>query len=359
MIGFVKNLLCEYSWLTHIAIAFFVCLVISYTQYRFHKKLGRKLVKSEHFIFKAFLDSIYWPLLIFIWLSMIFFSLDTFPILKSTIYLSINKYLIQMRIISDIVLMGWLFMNFIKKVENLLLQGVVKSRLQDPTTIHAVSKFARIVAIMIVLLFAFQAFDMPISGLVAFGGGSAIVVGIAGQQIFANYLGGLIIYSDRHFMVGDWIYSPDKNVEGVIEAINWRTTTIRTPDKCALFVPNSMFSSIITVNMSRMTNWRINEMISLRYQDIDLVESIVNDIKIMIYNHIDIDRTQNFMVSLYKFSEYSLDISVVAYTKTTDRRKYKEVLQDILIKIFMIIRSSGAEIAVPLQISLVKNNKTI
>lgn len=35
--------------------------------------------------------------------------------------------------------------------------------------------------------------------------------------ILANFFGGLTIYLDRPFAVGEWIRSPDKEIEGTVE----------------------------------------------------------------------------------------------------------------------------------------------
>jgi MscS family membrane protein len=350
MIDFINNLFREYSWIPEIGIVVFSSIVLNYTHYRFNRKLRKKLLSGGHFILNAVVESIYWPALLFLWLNTIFFVLDNFPIIEYTLYTAVHKFLTKVRLISNITLMGWFFMKFIKNFEQLLLQGSVKSRFQDQTTIHAVSKISRVLATLIIMMCAFPVFGMPVSGLVALGGGSALILGIAAQQVFANYLGGLIIYSDRHFKVGDWVYSPDKNIEGIIESINWRTTSIRTFEKRALYVPNSIFSSITLVNATRMTHWPIKEVIPLRYQDIESLEPIANDIELMLSKRKEIDNSQTIISCLEKFSPYSIDLLVIANTKITTKTEYRQFLHKLLLEIYKIIKSHGAEIAIPKQV---------
>ena len=50
-----------------------------------------------------------------------------------------------------------------------------------------------------------------------------------------------MVYMDRPFSIGDWISSPDKDIEGTVEQIGWRSTRIRTFDKRPLYVPNAIF----------------------------------------------------------------------------------------------------------------------
>jgi MscS family membrane protein len=44
--------------------------------------------------------------------------------------------------------------------------------------------------------------------------------------------------------VGEWIRSPDKQIEGSVEAISWRHTRIRAFNKNPIYVPNALFTTI-------------------------------------------------------------------------------------------------------------------
>ena len=77
----------------------------------------------------------------------------------------------------------------------------------------------------------------------------------------------MFVYLDRPFAVGDWVRSPDREIEGTVENIGWRVTRIRTFDKRPLYIPNSIFSQIAVENPSRMSNRRIKETIGIRYDD--------------------------------------------------------------------------------------------
>ena len=116
-------------------------------------------------------------------------------------------------------------------------------------------------------LMVLQSLGVSVSGLLAFGGIGGIAVGFAAKDMLANFLGGLSIYLDRPFAVGDWIRSPDRSIEGTVEDIGLRVTRIRTFDQRPLYVPNSTFSSVSLENPSRMTNRRIYETIGVRYED--------------------------------------------------------------------------------------------
>ena len=99
-------------------------------------------------------------------------------------------------------------------------------------------------------LFCFygEHFGMSLSGLLTFGGIGGLAVGMAGKDILSNFFSGIMLYFDRPFSIGDWIRSPDRNIEGTVAEIGWRITKITTFDNRPLYVPNSLFSSISVEN---------------------------------------------------------------------------------------------------------------
>ncbi|MDW3125364.1 mechanosensitive ion channel family protein, partial [Vibrio sp. 1974] len=170
-----------------------------------------------------------------------------------------------------------------------------------------------------------QAFGLSLSGLLTFGGVGGLIVGLAAKDLLSNFFGGLMIYFDRPFKVGDWIRSPDRQIEGTVERIGWRMTSIRTFDKRPLYVPNSVFSNIVVENPSRMLNRRIYEVVGLRYDDADKVPEIITAVREMLKNHKDIDTRQTLIVNFDTFGPSSLNFFIYTFTKTVNWVRYHEV----------------------------------
>jgi len=167
--------------------------------------------------------------------------------------------------------------------------------------------------------------------------------------LLSNFFGGLMIYMDRQFSVGDWIRSPDKEIEGTVEYIGWRITRIRTFDMRPLYVPNATFTSISVENPSRMQNRRFYETFGLRYQDQDKVEVITQQIKQMLLAHGAIDTQQTLMVNVNTFNAHSVDFFVYSFTKTTGWAEFHEIKQELLKLIGDIVAANGADFAFPTQ----------
>ncbi|MEB3203793.1 MAG: mechanosensitive ion channel family protein [Candidatus Sericytochromatia bacterium] len=252
--------------------------------------------------------------------------------------------------VSAMLLVGWSFHRLIRGVEGEFLglhRGTRDSG--DRATIGAIGRLARFTVWILVGITILQAFGMSVSGLLAFGGIGGIAIGFAAKDILANLIGGISILLDRPFAAGDWIRSPDRELEGTVEHIGWRITRIRTFDQRPLYVPNALFSTVAIENPSRMLNRRIHELIGVRYDDAAKVDVLVSDIEAMLRQHEAIDQDRTLIVNLLSFGASSIDIMVYTFTRTTDWVTYHAIKQDILLRILAIITSRGAEIAFPTQ----------
>ena len=255
------------------------------------------------------------------------------------------NWLSTLKLILVISILVWVVMRLITNVEDYVLE----QKTRDETTVQAVAKVARLFFIVIGVLTVMQAYGLSLSGLLTFGGVGGLIVGLAAKDLLSNFFGGLMIYFDRPFKVGDWIRSPDRQIEGTVERIGWRMTSIRTFDKRPLYVPNSVFSNIVVENPSRMLNRRIFETIGLRYDDADKVPVIIDEVREMLKNHKDIDTRQTLIVNFDAFGASSLNFFIYTFTKTVNWVRYHEVKQDVLLEVMAIIKKHEADIAFPTQ----------
>jgi MscS family membrane protein len=205
----------------------------------------------------------------------------------------------------------------------------------------------RLSVVISAILVLLPTLGIQITALLAFGGVGGIAVGFAAQDLLANFFGGLMIYLDRPFAIGDWIRSPDREIEGTVETIGWRLTVVRTFDKRPLYIPNSVFNKLALENPSRMTNRRIKETIGIRYSDAAKMGAIVEEVKAMLQSHEAIDTSHTLIVNFVSYSASSLDFFIYTFTKTTNWIEFHEIKQDVMLKIIDIVHKHGADFAFP------------
>ena len=242
----------------------------------------------------------------------------------------------------------WFLIRFIAEVEAALFKLPKKKRRFDKTTVRAISQISSIlITILIILNVIKPVFGVPISALLAFGGIGGIAVALACQDLLSNIFGGMFIYLDRPFDIGDWISSPERDIEGVVEQIGMRLTKIRTFDKTLRYIPNSVFSKIILDNPSRMSHRRIKMAIGVRYDDAAKIEKIIADVDAMLHKNKFLDSSMLTYARFLQFSASSIDFEVYAFTQETKRADYLTAKQDVSVKIIAIVEKHGAEMAFP------------
>ena len=261
----------------------------------------------------------------------------------------IFEYVAPLREVGVILLLAWFAVRFISFLEVHLGDRTYGPTRVDQTTAMALGKLLRASVIITALLIVLQSMGFSVTGVLAFGGIGGIAIGFAARDLLANFFGALMIYLDRPFSVGDWIRSPDREIEGTVEEIGWRLTRIRTFDQRPLYVPNSVFASLSVENPERMNNRRIYETIGVRYDDIGVLKTIIDEVREMLRTHPAIDTSRTLMVHFVSYGASSLDFFVYTFTKTTVWTEFHEIKEEILFLISEIVERHGAEMAFPTQ----------
>lgn len=338
----------EHAWLVKIGFSIFIGIIFSWLTSIFYKKLQPRLAKTSRTWDESLIKALHKPLQLFIW-TMVLSFIFSITVSKVGLISNLSKYISPVREVLFVLTLLWFMLRFIGHTEKEIYQSPPDQRkgIRDRTTLRAVTQLSRVSVIVIAILISMQSFGISITALLAVGGVGGIALGFAAKDTLANFLGGMMIFWDRPFSVGDWVRSPDRNIEGTVEEIGWRLTRIRTFDKRPLYVPNGIFSNISIENPSRMLNRRIKTTIGLRYQDAPKIAVILKDVESMLRNHPEIDTNQTLMVNLFEFGASSLNFFIYTFTKTTNWVKFQAIQQDVFIKTIEIITQHGAECAFP------------
>ena len=334
------------DWIVQVFLIVFVSLLLSFVARRAINKIGVRLQKTDNPWDDLLIHSLQKPVAWLIWLLGLTFAAD---VVHEQSGATIFEAVAPVREIGVILILTLFLLNLIRGTQQILIASEAESgeRDFDAHTVEAISKLIRISIIITTALVTLQTLGFSVSGVLAFGGIGGIAIGFAAKDLLSNFFGGLMIYMDRPFKVGDWIRSNDRDIEGTVEHIGWRLTRIRTFDKRPLYVPNSIFATISVENPSRMTNRRIYETIGIRYEDSVKMDAIVKDVKQMLLDHPEIDIKATLIVNFVSFSASSIDFFVYTFTKTTDWVRFHEIKQDVMLKIMNIIDRHGAEMAFP------------
>jgi potassium efflux system protein len=175
---------------------------------------------------------------------------------------------------------------------------------------------------------------------------AAITVGLGFglQEIFANFVSGLILLTERPIRVGDTVTIG--NIEGTISQIRIRATTIKAWDRRELVVPNREFIT------NKLVNWTLSDKIlrvvtrvGVMYgTDTERVREKLLQIAEENPNVLEKPKPKALLIEL---GESSLIFELRTYVQGV--KNFREVTHSLNSTIHKTFREAGIEIAFPQQ----------
>lgn len=335
----------EHVWILQVFVVVFAALLANYYARRFFDRLEKRFLQSNNNWDELLLEAVRKPAALFIWAQGFFWALD---LVRANSSVDLFEVVDPLRRVTVILLLTWFVVRFVSGMEHQLVKPGAHRKPMDLTTAKAISKLLKAAAIITAGLVMLQTLGFSVSGVLAFGGIGGIAMGFAARDLLANFFGALMLYFDRPFAVGEWVRSPDREIEGTVEDIGWRLTRIRTFDQRPLYVPNATFATISVENPSRMFNRRIYETIGIRYQDADKMRTIIQRVHQYLVDHEELETDKRtLIVNFDRYAASSLDFFVYTFTKTCHWVEFHRIKQEVLLDIFDILREEGADIAFP------------
>ncbi|HEV3343473.1 MAG TPA: mechanosensitive ion channel domain-containing protein [Pirellulales bacterium] len=224
-----------------------------------------------------------------------------------------------------------------------LLEIVLLQRLPlEPATRYAVTtlfRYAITVAGVVVACVTLGITWAKVHWLVA---AVSVGLGFGLQEIFANFISGLIILFERPIRVGDVVTVDD--VSGVVSRIRIRATMITDFDRKELIVPNKEFIT------GRVLNWTLSDQINrvvvnvgVAYgSDIERARELLLEVAAQ---NPYVLKEPGPMATLEGFGDSTLNLVLRCYLPTLDNRM--SVVHDLHARIHDVFREEGIDLAFP------------
>ena len=131
-----------------------------------------------------------------------------------------------------------------------------------------------VVFVAVAVAFGLAGFGSFLQSLATIAAAATLAIGFAMQDVIANFVAGVFIYTDKPFRIGDWI-EWDGN-SGIVEDISLRVTRVRTFDNELLTVPNSQLTDDVIKNPVAKDQLRLKYTFGIGYDDdIDQATEII------------------------------------------------------------------------------------
>ena len=141
----------------------------------------------------------------------------------------------------------------------------------------AIGSIARYFVIAVGFIIILQTAGIDLTALNVLAGAVGLGVGFGLQNIVSNFISGIIILFERPIKVGDRLEVG--NVDGAVQSINARSTTLLTNDNISIIVPNSKFITENIVNWIH-DDWKVRfriPVIVANGSDVHLLEKLLMD----------------------------------------------------------------------------------
>jgi small-conductance mechanosensitive channel len=211
------------------------------------------------------------------------------------------------------VALSWQERYFSQKTFDLELEG----KPLQAERIVGLNKLSNIATYLMAIALGLKLLGVDIGALVTFGGISGLAIGLAGRQILENAFMGLMLYATAPFMPGDEIKfstSQEKDIEGMVLDIGLFRTTIKSFQREEYIVPNSLFSSLVLLNVTRKAKeWRIRTDINVRLADAPRVANMLTNYRSLLKSDDRVLRSLHRRVFLEKVTPEGLVIHISFY----------------------------------------------
>jgi MscS family membrane protein len=201
----------------------------------------------------------------------------------------------------------------------------------------------RVVAVIIGILWMLAIWNVNLTPLFASAGIAGIAVALAAKDTLANFFGGISIFVDKPFKIGDYIIL-DSEERGEVVAIGIRSTRIKTRDDVLITIPNSILANVKIINESApVPRFRIRIPVGVAYEsDLEKVEDILVEIA---RSNSMVSKEPDPRARLRVFGDSSIDFELLCWVN--DPRDKGLVTHQIMNTIFKAFEKEGISIPFP------------
>ena len=231
----------------------------------------------------------------------------------------------------------------------------INSESLDAHLIRLAARFVGIVAALTLIFKVANQVGIPVYGLVAGAGVGGLAVALAAKSTLENFMGALNLFADRPVSIGDLCrYDDDSSSQwrsvGKVESIGLRSTKIRRHDRSLITIPNAEFSQKHIVNLSVCDRMLMHTTLGLRYETTDdQLRYLLAELRELLHGHPKTVHTaaDPIRVRFVGFGDYSLNVEIRAYIRTSDYNEFLAVQEDILLRMMLIVKKAGTGFAFP------------
>jgi len=330
-----------HEWLPAIGV-FVAMLVLRFTYDKFLYKWLRYVSdltnnKYDDYILDALQEPLYW---LFVVLAF-YWGVELAPVSTS----EYTGFFMKLLRCSIIITVCWTLLRFFSRENGFL--GVFFRDIgfsYAEIGVNICSPVLRFMVIICALVLIGREWNYDISVFFASLSLGSLAVAFAAKDTLANVFGSMVLVLDKPLSIGDWVLV--NGIEGTVESISFRSTSIRKFSQELVYIPNSVLTNTPIVNFSRMEKRRIDFRFHVDYiNDADDIEAMLQEIRSWVSSRPY--SISEATVEFENYGEYYADIRVIVYISVVEYNEWLHTRSDVNLGIMKIAKAHNINIAVP------------
>ena len=270
--------------------------------------------------------------------------------LHLTTTLLARQFWLRLAVILFVVAVAWLLLRFIDFIAWSFIGHLRRTNAQNGiAAVQLIRGSAKAVAVIAAVLIILNTQGVNLATAVAGLGIGGLAIAFAAQKTIENLFGTVMLVTDSPIRMGDFCRVGDKL--GTIENIGMRSTRIRTLDRTLVTVPNGQVVAMVLENFTAREKIWFYHTIGLRHETTaDQLHHVLTYIHAMLCQHPMVE-SESARIRFVSVGSCSFDLQIFAYVLTSDYALFLEIQEELLLHTVDIIRASGAQIALPSQMT--------
>jgi len=213
-----------------------------------------------------------------------------------------------------LLLLWWTFIiREINRMEAANMAGFLEKRKIDRDLFLLIKNVSRVLIIFAGISWGLIIWDINLTPLFASAGIAGIAIALAAKDTMANFFGGIALFADRAYKVGDYIIL-DSGERGEVVDMGIRSTKIKTRDDVMITIPNSILANSMIINESApQPRFRIRIDVGVAYgSDLRVVEKVL----LMVANENEtLTKVPEPRVRIRSFGDSSVNFQLLVWVK--------------------------------------------
>ncbi len=231
--------------------------------------------------------------------------------------------------------------------EAMIASPIFPDDLYDANLLRLLARVGSLASAATLIIYGANDIGVPALGLLAGVSVGGIALALAAQSTVENLFGGVSLFADRPFRVGDFIrFGTDS---GTVEAIGPRSSRVRGLDGTLTSVPNAELAKMQLTNFTRRDKSLFHHKIGVRYETTpEQIQQLLAMLRERVAAHPEVEKTATLpRIRLVGLGASSIDIEIFAKVLVADIASFQQVQEELILEVMQAVEACGTSFAFP------------